>query len=260
MYPGGMSNAQPQVEVLEKRVRLWRMVSGALAIVAIFLGVVVAGQLGAASVAPVAAQTEESATSGTSTDEQATDQSVPDLARRVAGDPMALGAVDAPIVLIEWGDYRCPFCASFANDTLPTVIQEYVDAGLVRFEFNDVVFFGDDSAAAAVAGRAAGEQDRFHEYMSVLYAAAPESGHPDMGREKLVAFAETAGVPDLAKFEADLDSPELQQAVAASTAQAQQLGVTSVPFFLVGDQVMAGAQPLDTFRQVLDEQLAKVAG
>lgn len=251
-----MHDAVGRVRELESKVRRWRVVSAALAFLTVFLGIVLVGQVtsgqrGTTSPAP---GSDASATA------DAARSAIPDLARRDAKDPMALGAVDAPIVLIEWADYRCPYCATFANQTLPLLVQEYIDAGLVRYEFNEVVFFGDDSFTAAVAGRAAAAQGRFHEFMTALYAAAPESGHPDLPRDKLIGFAEEAGVPDLERFASDLDSAELRRAVSASAAYAQQLGVTSVPFFLVGDTAVAGAQPIETFRQLLDEQLAEAAG
>src|SRR5690606_18255870 len=140
----------------------------------------------------------------------------------------------------EWVDMRCPFCAVFSRDTMPQIIEEYVEAGLVRIEFNDVSFFGDDSTTAAVAVRAAGKQGKYVEYLHVLFAAAPDSGHPDMPRAKLLRFAEEAGVPDLKLFESDLDDPELQMAVHNSTTSAQQLGVNSVPFFVADGVAIAG--------------------
>jgi len=170
---------------------------------------------------------------------------------------MAIGAVDAPVVLVYWTDMRCPFCAVFSRDTLPTLIQEYVDKGEVRVEFHDVEFFGEDSAAAAVAARAAGKQGLFFEYLEAVYAAAPESGHPDMPRERLIAFAEDIGVADLAQFEADLDDPELRTATEQSTSFAQQLGVTAVPFFIAGDKALSGAQSVEAFRSFLDDALSK---
>ena len=90
----------------------------------------------------------------------------------------------------------------------------------------------------------------------MLYAAAPEEGHPDMPREKLIGFAKTAGIADLAQFERDLDDPELRRAVEASTAQAQQLGVSGVPFFVADGQALSGAQPVEAFREFLDGALA----
>ena len=177
------------------------------------------------------------------------------LAKADPNDPMAFGDIDAPLTVIEWTDYRCPFCAKFTNDTMPVLLQEYVDKGLVRYEVRDVSFFGDDSTAAAIAARAAGNQGKFAEYFHAIYAAAPQSGHPDMPREKLIGFAEQVGVPDIAQFTADLDDPALAEAVATSTTEAQQLGVSAVPFFVVGGTYFSGAQPIETFHKVFTEQL-----
>lgn len=178
--------------------------------------------------------------------------------RNDPNDEMAIGNPDAPVTISEWTDYRCPFCAVFANKTLPPLVQEYVDKGLVRIEFNDVAFFGDESLDAAVAARAAAEQGHYLPYIEALYKAAPQSGHPDMPREKLVGFAEEVGVPDMKKFEADLDSPELRAEVQKSQANAQSWGISSVPFFVINDQGLQGAQSIDVFKQVIESELAKV--
>lgn len=176
------------------------------------------------------------------------------VARRTADDPMAFGDIDAPVTIVEWVDYRCPFCAKYTNETMPAIIADYVDKGIVRYEVHDVSFFGEQSTAAAVAARAAAAQGRFGEFLRVLYAAAPASGHPDMPRETLIGFAQEAGVPDIAAFTAALDDPSLTAAVTADTARAQQMGVTSVPFFVIGDEVLSGALPEADFRTVIDAQ------
>lgn len=177
--------------------------------------------------------------------------------RLLENDPMAIGSIDAPVVLSEWTDFRCPFCAVFSRDTMPQLIKEYVDAGKVRIEMHDVAFFGEESARAAVAARAAGEQGRYFEFLSAVYDAAPESGHPDLLPNELIEFAKVAGVPDISKFEIDMQRDDLVLAVQQSTEQAQQLGVTGVPFFAVAGQAFSGAQPIESFRQFIDEQLAK---
>ncbi|RXZ48739.1 disulfide bond formation protein [Agromyces fucosus] len=255
-----MSNspAPKPVHPLARKLRLARILNVVLGAVTAFLLVVViaqsvpnAGQAAAGGATQTPAAGEAGAgenTSGSGTGSE--------LAKRDPNDPLAIGDVDAPIVLVEWADFRCPFCAVVTNQTLPTIFDEYVEQGLVRYEFRDVAFFGDESVDAAVAARAAGEQGRFPEYLEAVFAAAPEKGHPDMPREKLIGFAAEAGVPDLAKFEQDLDRADLRDAVLASTAEAQKLGVTSVPFFVAGDQAIAGAQPIENFRALLDEQLA----
>lgn len=238
---------------LERKLRRSRTLNVVLAAVAA-LGLVFGGvQLfqGNSAGAPAADAGGTAAEAGTETGGGA-----PNVERRVEGDPMAIGDLDAPVVLSEWVDFRCPFCAVFSRDTLPTVVQEYVDSGKVRIEFHDVAFFGEESTRAAAAARAAGEQGRYAEFVSAVYAAAPESGHPELPKDELVAFAKTAGVADLERFAQDMDKPEHAQAVADSTAQAQQLGVTGVPFFVVDGQAMSGAQPIESFRALLDDAVA----
>lgn len=177
--------------------------------------------------------------------------------KREPNDAKAMGDVDAPVVLVEWTDLRCPFCAAFSRDTLPAVIDEYVKAGKVRLEVHDVALFGSQSEEASVAAHAAAEQGRYFEYLHAVNAAAPEKGHPDLPRQELIAFARTAGVPDMEKFTTDLDSPKIRAAVQQGTADAQQLGINSVPFFVAGDMALSGAQPATVFRQYLDDALAK---
>ncbi|MFK0003075.1 DsbA family protein [Paenarthrobacter sp. NPDC090522] len=171
------------------------------------------------------------------------------------GNPLVIGSKDAPVVLIEWADPRCPYCALFTQETLPTLLKDYVDSGKVRFEFRDVAMFGEQSVSAGTGIRAAAAQGRFHAYLTTLYGAAEGHEHPDLPREKLIEFARTAGVPDLDRFEADLGSEALRQAVLASTTDARRLGVTGVPLFLADDRVLSGAQPVEVFKQVLDEAL-----
>lgn len=181
-----------------------------------------------------------------------------DLSRRIEGDPMALGAVDAPVVMVEYADYRCPYCSLFEQEILPGIVAEYVDLGLLRVEFRDMPLFGDYSYDAAVAGRAAGNQGKFWEFMNVVAAnGVEEGGHPDLPRERLVEFADQAGVADLDKFTADLDDTELLAAVEADLAEGRQLGISGVPAFLVGDVPVAGAQPIEVFRDVLTQELAE---
>lgn len=251
---------------LEAKLRWARRLNIVLAAVAVFLAVVVAAQLmpgqspTAQPDAPAEPTAEQSAGEGEGADESAGEGESPGempFVRRDPDDPMAIGDVDAPVVMSEWIDMRCPFCALYSRETLPILIEEYVDTGQVRIEYHDVVFYGEDSERAAVAARAAGKQGLYVEYITTIYDAAPENGHPDMPREALIDFAEEAGVPDMEQFTADLEDPALLSDAQASTQTAQQLGVSAVPFFVAGDTALSGAQPVDVFRQYLDEALAK---
>lgn len=239
--------AEPGLKELQSKVTFYRRLTIGLALLVAFLAMVVIAQLTGSGQEkapladkPAAAESPAGAV-----------QDAPYI-RRDADDPMAIGDVDAPVVLVQWTDMRCPFCAAVHRDTLPTVIQEYVDSGKVRLELNDVSFFGEESETAAVAARAAAAQDMYFEYLDAVFGAAPGTGHAELPREKLIAFAEEVGIPDIAKFTADLDDPALRTAVQTSTAEAQRLGVSAVPFFVADGTALSGAQPIAIFRDFLD--------
>ncbi|QWL27298.1 disulfide bond formation protein [Rathayibacter toxicus] len=239
-----MSSSRSPLAMAQATLRRFRVIVVILVAVTLFLGVVALGQ---------------GTSGGGAAEPQASPSTVtkPVLERRDPQDPAAVGPVDAPLVLIEWADLRCPFCAQFGRETLPTIEREYIDSGKIRTEMHDVAFFGEQSEQASVAARAAGRQGKYPDYLRTVFAAAPPSGHPDLPREKLVAFARAAGVPDLARFEADLTDPELLAAVKTDTLAAHNLGVNSVPFFVAGGTAVSGAPPVDRFRAYLDAALAK---
>ncbi|MEJ6488609.1 thioredoxin domain-containing protein [Leucobacter sp. USCH14] len=246
-----MSQQSSKSRTSDRRLKSWLFLAAA---VIVFLGVVIFAQAsmnaGGSSFGAAAKQGEAAAGAG---DEGPDDASAPTgFDTRDPGDPMAIGDVDAPVVLVEWTDMRCPYCAVFNQETLPTLVEEYVETGEVRIEVRDVAFFGEASETASVAARAAGEQGKFMEYLDAVYAAAPPEGHPDLPVGQLIGFAKEVGVPDIAKFKADLEDPALRAAVQQSTSTAQQLGVTGVPFFAVGTDALSGAQPIDAFRKFLD--------
>lgn len=179
-----------------------------------------------------------------------------DIARRAEGDPLALGRTDAPVTMVMFSDYRCPFCAKFSRETESRLVDEYVNDGRLRLEWRDYPIFGPDSTLAAQAGRAAAAQGRFWEFNRAVFADAPERSHPDLPESKLVAYARKAGVPDIARFVGDMHSPQIEQAVQSDLAEGTSLGVPSTPAFVVNGHPLMGAQPIEAFRAQIDQALA----
>ena len=177
------------------------------------------------------------------------------LARREAGDPRALGDVDAPVVMIEWGDFLCGFCARFARDVDPELIRRYVDTGLLRIEWRDLPLQGDDAWTAALAGRAAAEQDAFWDLHERLYADAPSQRRVQMSREGLREVADELGL-DVDAFDTALGSPAHADSIAAERDQAQALGVPATPAFLIDARPVMGAQPLEVFVDLIESAAA----
>jgi len=179
-----------------------------------------------------------------------------DVPRREAGDPLALGRPDAPVVMAEWGDFQCPFCRLFATTTEPELIRRYVDAGLVRIEWHDFAYLGPESVLAARAARAAARQDRFWDFHAALYRDQPGENRGAFTEASLAATAAELGL-DVDRFRRDAADPAIADAVTADQELGTRLGVGGVPSFVVGDRLIFGAQPLPTFTAALDDALAR---
>ncbi|MFD6246203.1 DsbA family protein [Streptomyces roseolus] len=171
-------------------------------------------------------------------------------ARRDASDKLALGRADAPVVLIEYADFKCGYCGKFARDTEPVLIEKYVEDGILRIEWRNFPIFGEESEAVARASWAAGQQGRFWQFHKAAYAeGAKEKG---FGAERLAALAKEAGVPDLGRFAKDSGSGAAREAVRKDQEQGYELGASSTPSFLVNGRPIAGAQPLETFTEAIE--------
>ncbi|MEV6312278.1 thioredoxin domain-containing protein [Streptomyces sp. NPDC051840] len=179
------------------------------------------------------------------------------LARRDAGDKLARGRTDAPVVLVEYADFRCGYCGKFARDTEPELIKRYVDSGTLRIEWRNFPIFGKESEAAARASWAAGRQDRFWAFHRAAYAEDAEG--KGFGAGRLRELARQAGVKDLDRFERDTGSPEAVRAVAEDREQAYGIGATSTPSFLINGRPFAGAQPTAVFTQAIEAAAAEEA-
>ncbi|GAA2291910.1 thioredoxin domain-containing protein [Streptomyces atrovirens] len=181
------------------------------------------------------------------------------LARRDTSDPLALGRADAPVVMIEYSDFQCPFCGRFARETKPELLRSYVDKGILRIEWRNFPIFGEESEQAALAGWAAGQQKKFWEFHDVAYGKPRERNAGDFGAEKLIAMAREAGIADIERFQADMASDKARSAVRKDQEEGYSLGVTSTPAFLVNGRPILGAQPTDAFEEAV-ETAAKAAG
>ena len=171
-------------------------------------------------------------------------------ARRIPGDPLALGRPDAPVVISEWGDFQCPFCRAYTLDTEPSLVREYVDPGRVRLEWHDFAYLGPESVLAARAARAAGRQGRFWQYHDALYRQQDRENSGAITGESLTATARGLGL-DVARFQRDFADPAIAAQVSADRELGAALGVNGVPSFVVGGQMIVGAEPLATFQQAI---------
>ncbi len=179
-----------------------------------------------------------------------------ELVRRDPADPMALGAVDAPVVMIMWADFRCGYCARFALETAPG-LAGYVADGSLRIEWRDFPRVTEQSPAIAAAARAAGLQGSFWEFHDRVFA--DQATVDVMGDEYLRAVADDLGL-DVARFDVDRASEAVLAAVEADSAEGQAIGVSGTPAFLVNGSPITGSQPLETYLTTIEAELARAVG
>lgn len=203
--------------------------------------------------AEVPGQGEEQAGAAATESEGASEADLTVLETREAGDPLAVGAVDAPVGMVVYSDYQCGYCARWDAETLPELLP-YVEAGDLRIEWVHTLFFGAGSEAAARAAYAAGLQGKYLEYNAALFPGGQILGEDALTTENLVSMAGQLGL-DQERFAADLESPATAEAVSADAANAQSLGVTSTPTFVLAGTPIQGAQPTEVFVESIDNAL-----
>ena len=173
--------------------------------------------------------------------------------KEVASD-RSLGAADAPVVVIEYADFQCPYCRQFATGPEVQLKKDYVDMGQVRFVFRHLAFIGQESTWAAEAAECAGDQGRFWEYHDTLFAEQRGENQGAFSRDNLKRFAADLGL-DTAQFNQCLDSGQYRSYVQQQGASAQQLGINSTPTLAVNGQVVQDGSSYSVLQAAIEAAL-----
>jgi protein-disulfide isomerase len=163
----------------------------------------------------------------------------------VDDDPF-LGPEDAPVTIVEFSDFRCPYCKRFHDDTLNAILDEYGDD--VRFVYRDFPVVGGEQAA--LAAECANAQDGYWDYHDALYIDPQALNSVD----DFVELAEAQGL-DADEFRTCLESEEYHDEIMNDYNDALSYGVTGTPTFFVNGRRIVGAQPFSVFQSAIDEEL-----
>ena len=177
-----------------------------------------------------------------------------------------LGDENAPLTLIEFGDYQCTYCKKFFRETVESILINYVETGKVKMLFKDFIVVdgavgGNDSMNAANAAHCANDQGMFWQFHSTLYNNWAGEGTGWVSSEQLNKFANTLEL-DMDEFSNCVSELKWKKLVNASHDDAVALGVTATPTFFVIDEnrnvlKITGAQHYDVFKEVFDSALEK---
>lgn len=168
-----------------------------------------------------------------------------------------MGDPNAPVKIIEYSDFQCPYCAQFVSKTEQQIIDAYVATGKVYFEYHSFgEFIGSESGRAAEAAYCAGDQDKFWEMHDIIFANQNGENVGAFTDKRLTAFASKIGL-DTAKFSDCFTSGKYAAQVKQDGVDATQAGVKATPSFVVNGKLVEGAQPFSAFQTEVDALLKK---
>ena len=178
----------------------------------------------------------------------------------VTMSPPIEGSADAPITIIEFGDYQCPKCDQWFQNEKPTIKSDYIDTNKTNLYFVDFPFLGDDSDAAANASYCADDQGMYWEYHGTLYNNQGGINEGWASVDNLKQFAADLGL-DTAKFNECLDSNKHADRVSYNKNVGIEHGVEGTPVFVIigsdgTTERIDGPQSSDTFADVIDSMLS----
>lgn len=166
-----------------------------------------------------------------------------------------LGNANAKVTVVEYADYRCPFCEKFFSSIMPDLQSKYIATGKIKFVYQDVSFLGPDSTTAGEAAYCATEQNKFWQFHDYVFAHQGNESTNWASAPHMKQFAQALGL-DTTAFNSCLDSGKYTKQVTADTSIANaNYKVTGTPTTFVNGTPIIGAQPFSVFEQAIDAAL-----
>ena len=161
-----------------------------------------------------------------------------------------LGEEDAPVTMVEFSDFQCPYCARFFEQTFPQLKENYIKTGKVKLAFRHLpLSFHQYAQKTAEASECANEQGKFWEYHDTVF-----NNQDQLSDTILSTWAGEIGL-DVKKFDDCLESGKYKEKVQADSNDAGSYGVSGTPSFFINGKLLVGAQPYEAFQQVIDAEL-----
>ncbi len=194
--------------------------------------------------------------------------SQPSQVKASADDDPILGDKNAPVEIIEFSDYQCPFCRKFWTETLPSIKSEYIDTGKVKFVYRDFPLTSihpaaEPAAEAANCVREQGGDEAYYKMHDKIFQegnildggdsiTGPVRGTAQFGATELKKWAKDIGY----NIDSCLESGKYESEVQKDLADGTAAGGQGTPYFVINGKPLSGAQPFSAFKQVIEAELA----
>jgi len=175
-------------------------------------------------------------------------------------DDAFLGDKDAPITVVEFSDFQCPYCRNFFNETLPLIKKEYIDTGKVKFVYRDYPLSSHKGAfPAALASECAREQGKDEAFFAMhnkIFEGqnALGQGTVNITDKSLISYAEELDL-DMDQFNKCFEEEKYKDEIYKDLADGQEARISGTPGFIINGQVVVGAQPFSTFKEIFENIL-----
>ena len=171
--------------------------------------------------------------------------------KTLADDDPFLGKENAPVTIVEFSDFQCPFCERFYTQTLSQIENEYIKTGKVKLVYRDFPLgFHQYAQKAAEAAECADEQGKFWEFHNKIF-----ENQQQLSSDNLKQWASKLGL-DTNKFNGCLDSGKMTSEVQKDLKDGSAAGISGTPGFVINGKLISGAQPFSVFKQVIEAELS----
>ncbi len=161
------------------------------------------------------------------------------------------GSQNAPVIIIEYSDFECPFCGKFFRETLPLIESNYINTGKVKFIYKHFplrnIHF--NAQIAAEASECANEQHKFWQYHDLLF-----QNTPNFKENNLIQYASQINL-DVDQFSKCLSSGKYKSVIEEELKEGIKNGITGTPGFLINNKLVTGAQSFSVFEQIIESSL-----
>lgn len=161
-----------------------------------------------------------------------------------------IGEEDAPVTMVIYDDFECPFCARFEQQAWPKIKENYIDTGKAKLYYKHFPLgFHSHAQLAAEASECANDQGKFWEYHDMIF-----ENQADLSKKNLITWAEELEL-DMTEFNNCIDTSKYASKVKQGMVEGQKVGVKGTPSVLIEDELVVGAQPFENFEKVIEKKL-----
>ncbi len=173
--------------------------------------------------------------------------------KEITAKPFAVkGKKDAPVTIVEFTDYQCPFCGRYVKEAYQNIIKDYVDKGKVRYILRNLPLpFHKHSEDAAVAAYCAGKQGKYWEMHDKLFANQKEWEGLSDAKDTFIKYGKDLGID----IKACLDDEAVKKEIGKDLEMARKIGANGTPTFFINGKMLVGAQPFTAFKTMIEEAL-----